>query len=48
MFGDAPDPYGANVMSQDNDWWSWVVIGTLFLLTALATYVPIARALGLF
>jgi len=35
-------------MSGDNDWWSWVVIGTLFLLTMPATYVPIARAIGLF
>jgi len=43
-----PDPNGANVMSRDNDWWSWVVIGTLFLLTMPATYVPIARAIGLF
>jgi hypothetical protein len=35
-------------MSGDNDWWSWVVIGTLFFLTMPATYVPIARAIGLF
>jgi hypothetical protein len=45
---DELDPCGADVMSSDNDWWSWVVIGTLFLLTTPATYVPIAWAIGLF
>jgi hypothetical protein len=35
-------------MSRDNDWWSWVVIGAVFLLTTPAAYVPIAWAIGLF
>jgi len=46
MFGN-PLRHGANAMSN-NDWWSWVVIGTFFLLTTPATYVPIAWALGFF
>jgi hypothetical protein len=24
-------------MSTDNDWWSWILIGTLFLLTTPVT-----------
>jgi hypothetical protein len=35
-------------MSTDNDWWSWIVIGIVFLLTTPVTYVPVARALGFF
>jgi hypothetical protein len=35
-------------MSTDNDWWPWILIGTFFLLTTPATYVPVARALGIF
>jgi hypothetical protein len=33
-------------MSTDNDWWSWIVIGTLFLLTTPVTYIPVAKALA--
>jgi len=32
-------------MSTDSEWWTWVVIGTIFLL---ATYVPVAIALCFF
>ena len=39
---------GSRGMSTDNDWWSWILIGTLFALTTPATYVPIAKALGYF
>ena len=35
-------------MSSDNDWWSWILIGSLFLLTTPVIYVPVARALGFF
>ena len=35
-------------MSTDNDWWAWIHIGAFFLLTTPATYVPVARALGIF
>jgi hypothetical protein len=35
-------------MSTDSDWWPWIVIATVFFLTSLATYVPVARALGIF
>jgi hypothetical protein len=34
-------------MSKDSDWWSWFVIGTLFLLTTPVTYVPVAKILGI-
>ena len=33
-------------MSTDNDWWSWILIGTLFLLTTPAIYVPVGKVLG--
>jgi hypothetical protein len=46
MFGDPADTE-PNPMSN-NDWWSWVVIGTFFLLTTPATYVPIGWVLGFF
>ena len=39
---------GARAMSTDNDWWSWIVIGTLFLLTTPVVYVPVGRVLGFF
>ena len=42
------EPFGANVMSWDNDWWSWVVIGTVFFLTMPGIYIPVAMALGFF
>jgi hypothetical protein len=32
-------------MSTDNDWWSWILIGTLFVLTTPVTYIPVAKAL---
>jgi hypothetical protein len=35
-------------MSTDNDWWSWIVIGTLFVLTTPVTYIPVAKALATF
>jgi hypothetical protein len=35
-------------MSSDNDWWSWILIGTIVLLTTPMTYIPVARALGFF
>ena len=49
--GCASRPYahnGARAMSTDNDWWSWILIGAFFLLTTPATYVPVAKALGIF
>jgi hypothetical protein len=39
---------GAVAMSTDNDWWAWILIGAFFLLTTPATYIPVARALGIF
>jgi hypothetical protein len=39
---------GAEAMSADNEWWMWIVIGTIFLLTTPATYIPVAMALGFF
>src|SRR5258708_4811961 len=41
-------PERSRAMSTDNDWWSWIVIGTLFLLTTPAIYVPVGRVLGFF
>jgi len=35
-------------MSMDNDWWSWILIGALFLLTTPVIYVPVGRVLGFF
>jgi hypothetical protein len=35
-------------MPMDNDWWSWLVIGTAVLLTTPLTYVPVGKALGIF
>jgi hypothetical protein len=35
-------------MSKDSDWWSWIVIGTLILLTTPVTYVPVGKVLGFF
>ena len=32
-------------MSTDNEWWTWIVIGTIFLLTTPATYIPVAMVL---
>jgi len=31
-------------MSSDNDWWSWILIGTIVLLTTPMTYIPIASS----
>jgi hypothetical protein len=39
---------GAEAMSTDNEWWTWIVIGTIFLLTTPATYIPVAMVLGFF
>jgi hypothetical protein len=39
---------GAESMSTDNEWWTWIVIGTIFLLTTPATYIPVAMVLGFF
>ena len=33
-------------MSNDSDWWSWIVIGTLFLLTTPVIYVPVGESSG--
>jgi hypothetical protein len=35
-------------MSMDNDWWAWIVIGAIVLVTTPATYVPVAKILGFF
>ena len=35
-------------MLTDNDWWSWIVIGTVVLLTTPLIYVPVGKALGIF
>jgi hypothetical protein len=45
--GNAPSNRSDNAISQDNELWSWVVIGTFFLLTTQVTYVAVGWVIGL-